>query len=228
MSKIKNSVGHIYILKNDVYNYYGDNVYKIGKALNVKNRLGDYSTFYVDKCKVLYESDPVIDYNLCESIIFRIIDDKRVIKNREFFKGDIHEFKIIIDKVVGAINNKLINDGHKETDTKLLAALCDAINCTSKNTIQLDSMTNDVVVASKKKKTVCKPIQLYTVKHKKTGVEYTCNKCQKVFNKKSTCDYHVNKKIPCDGSHKICEFCNEEYSSTKYLKKHLLICKFKQ
>ena len=38
----KNSSGYVYIFHNDLY---GNNIYKIGRSINVKNRLKDYKTY---------------------------------------------------------------------------------------------------------------------------------------------------------------------------------------
>jgi hypothetical protein len=70
--------GYIYIIKNDMYNYYGSNVYKIGKAKDIKSRANNYTTYYINKCDILYESIVVNDYSLCEGIIFKIIDKYRL------------------------------------------------------------------------------------------------------------------------------------------------------
>jgi hypothetical protein len=54
---------------------------------------------------------------------------------------------------------------------------------------------------------------------------YTCNTCNKEFNKKSTYDYHLSRITPCVKPSHLCIHCNKNYSNNSNLKKHLNICK---
>jgi hypothetical protein len=58
-------------------------------------------------------------------------------------------------------------------------------------------------------------------------VEYKCNKCEKVFDRKSTYDYHINKKIPCDELKTQCKFCEKDFSRKSSMKRHMVTCKAK-
>jgi len=56
---------------------------------------------------------------------------------------------------------------------------------------------------------------------------YTCVTCQKEFNRKSTYDTHLKKKIPCKLDTSInnqCSYCNKFYTTKYNLNKHLLSC----
>ena len=70
--------GYIYILYNDVYKFYGDNVYKLGKTSNIKTRLSGYTTSYLKPSKFIFISNICNNYSLAEHIIFRILSNKRI------------------------------------------------------------------------------------------------------------------------------------------------------
>jgi len=60
-------------------------------------------------------------------------------------------------------------------------------------------------------------------------VKYTCPKCDKIFDKKSNYDAHMNKKKPCnpefiDNSNKTCIHCAKIFSRTTGLTLHKTIC----
>jgi hypothetical protein len=60
-------------------------------------------------------------------------------------------------------------------------------------------------------------------------VKYTCPKCDKIFDKKSNYDTHMNKKKPCkpdfiDNTNKTCVHCAKIFSTTTGLSLHKSIC----
>ncbi len=54
-------------------------------------------------------------------------------------------------------------------------------------------------------------------------VKHTCPKCDKIFDKKSNYDTHMNKKKPCN-SNKTCVHCAKIFSRTTGLTLHKSIC----
>jgi hypothetical protein len=40
-------IGTVYCLHNEMFKYYGDDVYKIGMSTNTKRRVTDYTTSYI-------------------------------------------------------------------------------------------------------------------------------------------------------------------------------------
>ena len=100
--------GYIYIMFNDVFNYYGNNVFKIGKTTDIQQRVNAYVTSYIQPCEVKYVSETCINYSLAEAIIFQKIDKYRVVKNREFFKVDKQEAIEIIEDTIKKINDRTI------------------------------------------------------------------------------------------------------------------------
>ena len=56
---------------------------------------------------------------------------------------------------------------------------------------------------------------------------YTCNNCNKEFNRKSTYDYHIGRKNPCKLDVSIdnnCLYCDKVYTTKFNLNKHLKLC----
>ena len=55
MSNNNNSEkGNIYIIFNDMFNYHGPDVYKIGRINNINKRMNGYTTSYIDKTKLIF------------------------------------------------------------------------------------------------------------------------------------------------------------------------------
>ena len=84
---VNDNSGCIYILYNEVYNYYGDNVYKIGKTKDIYKRLSAYTTSYIKPCEIKFISLNCNDYSKAEMLIFNRLKKYRIINNREFFKS---------------------------------------------------------------------------------------------------------------------------------------------
>ena len=58
---------------------------------------------------------------------------------------------------------------------------------------------------------------------------FTCNLCNKEFNRKQNLQRHLKKKYPCVKKEEFkCEFCNKSYKYNFTLKRHLKTCKVKQ
>ena len=76
-------------------------------------------------------------------------------------------------------------------------------------------------------------------------VEYKCNRCSKLFNKKYDYNYHINRKFKCaenlqklteinknlqnpENNKCICNYCKKEYSNKYVLERHFNTCKIKK
>ena len=110
--------GYIYILYNEVYTYYGENVFKIGKSNNIEQRLTGYTTSYIKPCEIKYLSTKCINYSLAESVIFELLSKNRIVCNREFFKIDKTEAVNIIDDIIYKINNGIPIISKKQKNDK--------------------------------------------------------------------------------------------------------------
>lgn len=82
--------GYIYCLFTECFLFYGVNVYKIGKALNINNRERNYTTSYIDEPTILIKSILVKYYDIAEQIIFNKLRGYRIKQNREFFDKNNH------------------------------------------------------------------------------------------------------------------------------------------
>ena len=79
-----------------------------GKAMDIEKRLSGYTTSYIDNTEVKFLSELCCDYSLAELIIFDRLKSNRIKQNREFFKGNINDFILIIEDVVKKVNDKSI------------------------------------------------------------------------------------------------------------------------
>ena len=97
--------GYIYILWNDMYKIYGNNVFKIGRTTDIKKRINCYTTAYINPCEIKYISIKCDNCILAEMLIFFLIKNNRIVNNREFFKINLNETIKIIEEVIYKINN---------------------------------------------------------------------------------------------------------------------------
>ena len=106
--------GYIYIMFNEMFKYYGDDVFKIGKTTDVGKRLNQYTTGYLQPPEVKFISEKCFNYTLCEKLVFEKLELFRMRVNREFFKGDLKIFIQVIDDIVISVNNgdrkQILND----------------------------------------------------------------------------------------------------------------------
>ena len=112
--------GYVYVLYNPIYEKYGE-IYKIGQAKNINDRLGSYSTYYPEQSEIKYSIKHPY-YKEIEKIVHLTLDEYRMTDNREFFKCNLELVKDTIDKVknyslkdISNILNKSYNEiGHKD------------------------------------------------------------------------------------------------------------------
>src|SRR3989337_423313 len=88
--------GHLYCLHNEMFDYYGKNVYKLGTSNNVDNRLNQYTTSYLENCQIKHISEKLDNKFYAESMLFFILDESRLKSSREFFRC---ELDIIIESM---------------------------------------------------------------------------------------------------------------------------------
>ena len=104
--EIKNESGCIYVLKTQETL---ENVYKIGKTENFKNRLKTHQSSHPEKLEIayVYETDKI---NQVESCLKNLLKDKAYRKKREFYEIDIDILKSLIKNcecMTLSINNKI-------------------------------------------------------------------------------------------------------------------------
>ena len=81
--------GYLYVLWNPVYDNYGQNVYKLGKTVNLPKRKGNYITPYIDESIYKYTSPYFDDMDSAEKILFALLHKYRIKNKREFFQCDL-------------------------------------------------------------------------------------------------------------------------------------------
>ncbi len=107
----KTTKGKFYIMFNEMFLFYGNDVYKLGKAKDISNRLNGYTTSYIEPPEIKFLSKVCKNYNLLEKNIFNKLAKQRIKPNREFFKlTNIKETKQIIELEVERINNLSIDE----------------------------------------------------------------------------------------------------------------------
>ena len=62
--------GFIYVMWIDVFQHYGENVYKVGKSQDVQKRMQSYATSYVKPVELKYISIKCDNYSLAEKLVF--------------------------------------------------------------------------------------------------------------------------------------------------------------
>ena len=97
--------GYIYIMFNEIFNYYRPDTVKIGKSIDVAKRMNAYTTSYVKPTELKYVSQLCKNDTLAESAVFKQLHAFRMAKNREFFRGDAAMFVETIDAIVDDVNN---------------------------------------------------------------------------------------------------------------------------
>jgi len=89
--------GYIYVLYNPIYKTYGDNVYKIGRAVDIQTRLKSFTKSYIEPT--------IVKYSLCskyfielEKNIHKKLNQYRINPKREYFNCDLELIIKTIEK----------------------------------------------------------------------------------------------------------------------------------
>ena len=90
----KPNQGFLYCLYNEIFKFYGDDLYKCGNSVDTDKRLCQYTTSYPMPSEILLTSDSFFDKSFAETLLFFYLKDFKFKPNREFIKCD---FKIIQD-----------------------------------------------------------------------------------------------------------------------------------
>ena len=97
---LKNGVeGQLYCIHNEMYDYYGKDVYKLGMTFNMSKRMGYYTTSYLTKPTIILKSKSYTNYKMAEKILFYYLRQYRIKQNREFFKCSLDIIKHAFNKV---------------------------------------------------------------------------------------------------------------------------------
>jgi len=91
--------GFIYCIHNDIYSQYGDNVYKLGRTINLKSRNSTYNTGFLKNSKYVIISREFHNCIKAERILFFILRKYRIKEKKEFFKLHIDTIKSTFDRI---------------------------------------------------------------------------------------------------------------------------------
>lgn len=91
--------GFLYCLYNEIFKFYGDNLYKCGNSVNADKRLSQYTTSYPLPSTILLTSDSFFDKSFAETLLFFYLKDYKFKPNREFINCDFNIINDAFDKV---------------------------------------------------------------------------------------------------------------------------------
>lgn len=91
--------GFLYCLFNEIFKFYGDDLYKCGNSIDTDKRLGQFTTSYPEPSTILLTSDCFFDKFFSETLLFYYLNDYRFKSNREFIKCNLQIIKDAFDKV---------------------------------------------------------------------------------------------------------------------------------
>ena len=110
----KNRSGYLYIMYNRIFEYYGPNVFKLGRTCDAHKRLSGYITMFIDPSEMKYVSELTKDAILAEKVLFIKLNEYRITSDREFFRCDIEVIKRVIDATIKEVNEMDINQTYKK------------------------------------------------------------------------------------------------------------------
>lgn len=117
-------IGSIYCLYNEMYNYYGNNVYKIGKSGNIKNRLKTYNSGNANDIKILFKVK-VKDMHAVERCVKDGLKEVKYRKYKEIYNIDLDIIKRVMikcadffDGLKDEVKNEIAKNNLKELKNK--------------------------------------------------------------------------------------------------------------
>lgn len=99
--------GKLYCMYTEAFNYYGENVYKLGMTQDIKHRMCCYATNFLDDCVFLATSKEYSNYLMAENILFHLLKEYRIKDNKEFFKCKVNIISKAFDDITN-MNKKII------------------------------------------------------------------------------------------------------------------------
>ena len=95
--------GKVYVIFNEMYGFYGPDVYKIGRTRDMDGRISGYCTPYIEPSEIMHLTDLVDDAPLLETVVFQKLNYCRMKDDREFFCEKIDVIKKIINETVSYV-----------------------------------------------------------------------------------------------------------------------------
>ncbi len=168
MSTKETKEGYIYCLYNEVYNYYGDNVYKIGETNNIEKRMRSYTTSYIYPSEFKIQSEKICDSMLAEKLVFYYLKDYRIESNREFFQCELSIIKEKFDTILDIFKKNTLDDIIKMYNNMIE----EDIEVSSKSTILDENRIDEILKAQNDIKN---NVAIGITKEKKRDINYVKN-----------------------------------------------------
>lgn len=92
--------GKLYCIHNEMYAFYGPNVYKLGESGDINKRMYSYTTPYLEDVVVKHQTATIRNKQLAENILFCMLAGYRMKSSREFFNCNVEIIKEKMDHVV--------------------------------------------------------------------------------------------------------------------------------
>jgi hypothetical protein len=108
-----NDTGFIYIIYNEMFKFYGANVFKIGKTKDIAS--------YVKPVQVKFLSTLCTNCHLAEKLVSMKLNEHRMAHNREFFDVELDSAIACIEDVVAIVNADI-------TETQEQLVICSICN----------------------------------------------------------------------------------------------------
>ena len=106
--------GYIYVLYNEMFNYYSPNCFKIGCTSDIQKRKNGYVTSYPGNIEIKYLSPSIDHYKSIEKLVHLNLSQFRLRDRREFFTCDLDHIIQVINDVITNYhiqhNNTIINN----------------------------------------------------------------------------------------------------------------------
>ena len=182
-------MGYIYVIHHSSF---GENIYKIGRTENLKNRISQYNTGTPTEYAYKYTKFVGIRYNsiTIEKAVHDILKKYRISK-KEFFK-------INIETIINTIED-----------------ICLQLNCG-----EIVDIDNVDVELDKIKNVECDTLYLETLQHRHQNKKILCKMNQNVQNELNNRVNDLEDNVE-QFQEKQCEFCNVMFSTTGSLYRHL-------
>lgn len=81
--------GYLYCMHNEMFQFYGTNIYKLGWSTDYIKRKNGYTTPYIAKTTLKHVSQKIKHCLLAETLLFTKLQQYRIKSNREFFNCDL-------------------------------------------------------------------------------------------------------------------------------------------
>lgn len=160
--------GYVYCMCNEIFKFYGDDVYKLGNTINIKKRLSNYVTSYLNPSKIIILSKKLADKYLGEQMLFDFLKEYRIKENKEFFKCKIEKIREMIHKVEKIMDTENLEElRNKYINSKINIKLCknDLIKKIENNKMNIKLCKNDLIkkIENKKMNTFVKDVNIISL-----------------------------------------------------------------